>query len=383
MNSFTKITVKVRSNAIIACHAIVLLLFPFITILGQPIFPSYSLTNFVNNVTIRPVSHPTADANFITNNPQMNTAWANIGYHLSSDKLLLTWNQGIFNGAGNDIMIVCLDRFVSGTADVRLLLADNTYTQSLTLNFTTGMIESPNSVEVRFYNYFTDYGNTIYSAAYHPAGKAIDIASFYSGSLMIKGIEFTNTTNIYLDLIAVAATQNAVLPIKIEYFNVSNFGGLPTLSWKIAYQMNASQIEIERSTDGTRFSKIGTIHLIPDFYVPYNISFTDSSALKNEKYFYRLKMVDLNHTYSFSDIKTFRYQKEDKPGIFVSFDPITNNILLIGTPVNKNYSLQTIYGQVVRKGLLTNRITNLDIKGLPHGIYLFVTENYSVTKIFF
>lgn len=181
---------------------------------AQPVFPGYSLTNFINNVARIPASHANADVSFITNNSQMNRGWANITYLPANapDTMLLTWNQGILNGPGIDILIVCLNNSYSGKADIRLLLSDGTYTASHNLDFTAGMIvSSTGSMTIEYYNCIALQTTLTESSTFTPAAKEIDIASFYNGALSVKGVEFSHPIIPTPDILTVAMTQNATI----------------------------------------------------------------------------------------------------------------------------------------------------------------------------
>ncbi len=145
----------------------------------------------------------------------MNTGWANIDHvpgATVSDTILLTWNQGFFNGPGIDFLIVCFNNSYSGKADVRLLLSDGTYTAIQTVNLISGMVVSTGGVMVLNYNNcLALQSSPIEMGLFVPAAKEIDIAAFYNGPLAIMGIEFTNPVNPNPDIITIAMTQNAVI----------------------------------------------------------------------------------------------------------------------------------------------------------------------------
>jgi gliding motility-associated-like protein len=187
------------------------------TAFAQPTFSGYTLSNFINNLARRPASHPTADAGFITNNSQMNKGWANICLVSNppppiSDTILLTWNQGIFNGAGVDILVVCLNKSFSGKGNIRLKLSDGSYTATQLVNFTTGMINSSGgNISIQYYNCTLLATTTIETGMFIPAAKEIDIASFYNGSLAVVGFEMTNPITPIPDFLTIAMTQHGIL----------------------------------------------------------------------------------------------------------------------------------------------------------------------------
>ncbi len=197
-------------------YTLALLFFSSGVLFAQPSFPGYTLSNFINNVAHRPLSHPNADVSFITNNSQMNKGWINLCFvGINSpvrDTLLLTWNQGVLDGPGNDIMIVCLNNSYSGKGDIRLLLSDGTYSASQNINFTTGMLlSSGGNINIEYYNCLALQVTPTETGSYRPAAKPLDIASFYTGPLAVMGVELTNPSAPTPDFLTIAVTQIARL----------------------------------------------------------------------------------------------------------------------------------------------------------------------------
>lgn len=341
---------------------------------AQASIPGYTLSNFVNNVVQRPQSHLHADASFITNNPNLNTSWWNLG-DLSGPPtvLLLTWNNPIFNGTGNDIMIVCLNSTLSGKANVRLLLTDDTYTNTLNINFTTQMLNSPNVVAIKAYQ--TGESAVINGGYWRPAGKPVDIASFYTGPLAVKGIEFNNYETQNLDLIAVASTQNAILPITLSAFTGNLVDNTPMLFWQTESEIDASHFEIERSIDGISFTKIATINAITDGRRNASYQYLDNTASNGNRYYYRIKMVDLEGTFKRSSVININRQTAGLSDFVIMQSPGSQNVILMSDKIGQQYHLISANGTVVAKGIVTNTKTMIPTISLPSGMYFLQLNN--------
>jgi hypothetical protein len=108
--------------------------------------------------------------------------------------------------------------------------------------------------------------------------------------------------SILLDDITIAAT----LPVSIVSFNAQRAGNTNLLTWKTSQEQNSSKFVIERSTDGGRnFSDIGEVAAAGNSNTERNYRFVDKAPVKGINY-YRLRMVDLNSTAKYSDIKNVR-----------------------------------------------------------------------------
>jgi endonuclease/exonuclease/phosphatase family metal-dependent hydrolase len=90
----------------------------------------------------------------------------------------------------------------------------------------------------------------------------------------------------------------SVLPVKISAFTASALNGKGNLlGWEVSQEVNVKLYEIERSADGTRFEKIGTV--AQSGLPKYN--FTDVLPHSGENY-YRLKIVDEDGRFEYSAI---------------------------------------------------------------------------------
>jgi hypothetical protein len=99
-----------------------------------------------------------------------------------------------------------------------------------------------------------------------------------------------------------AVTIATPLPIHLLEFKGVYKEGTNVLLWKTALEDNASHFEVERSTDGTQFSKIGTVGMKGTGYA---YTFVDNRVQAGINY-YRLKMIDLDDSYIYSRIITIR-----------------------------------------------------------------------------
>ncbi|MEO5501001.1 MAG: T9SS type A sorting domain-containing protein [Ginsengibacter sp.] len=95
------------------------------------------------------------------------------------------------------------------------------------------------------------------------------------------------------------------LPVTLTDFQVQRSGITNTVSWKTSQELNSSYFLIQRSNDGSNFTEIGRVKAAGKSATIKNYSFADAAPKKGINY-YRIKMVDLDNSGRFSDIKNIR-----------------------------------------------------------------------------
>ncbi len=88
------------------------------------------------------------------------------------------------------------------------------------------------------------------------------------------------------------------VPVNLTEFNVKLVNNTAQLNWKAENPQNFSHFEIERSSDGIYFSKIG----IAATSNSNQYNFIDNNLPQTNMVFYRLKMVDIDGHFEFSKI---------------------------------------------------------------------------------
>lgn len=88
-----------------------------------------------------------------------------------------------------------------------------------------------------------------------------------------------------------------VLPVTLTNFNGRNNGNTNILTWVVENEINLSRYELQRSINGRDFTGIATLNATGSG----NYTYTDAD-IKSPVYFYRLKSIDIDGTYSYSSI---------------------------------------------------------------------------------
>ena len=94
------------------------------------------------------------------------------------------------------------------------------------------------------------------------------------------------------------ATITTPLPVELTSFTTNVVNGKVLLTWETATEVNNSGFSIERSIDNKKFSEVAFIKGKGTSTEKSIYNFTDKSALSG-KYYYRLKQIDFDGTYSY------------------------------------------------------------------------------------
>ena len=182
------------------------------------------------------------------------------------------------------------------------------------------------------------------------------------------------------------------LPLEITAFTVSKEKSNAFLAWQTASEKNASHFEIERSRDGSTFTKIGVVKAFGNSSVEQKYAFTDDATVSGSNY-YRIKSLDVDGKIQYSKVQSLNFTK---PITAKAYPNPTKDELSVEIDVDRNagevfIELYNAVGkQVYQKKIQTDK-DNLNLtvpmNDLPVGAYLIrlksasETWQHKVTKI--
>jgi PKD repeat protein len=164
------------------------------------------------------------------------------------------------------------------------------------------------------------------------------------------------------------------LPVSLLSFEGYHYNDNNILKWQTTNEIDNSHFEIERSTDGISFEKIGSVDGGVNSNIVRKYSFVDplNSLISREKLYYRLKIVSLSG------------QPEYSKTIAITINTTSNDLLLslqpnpfnraIGATVQLK-SATTINMQLID---MTGRLIYNEGRRLPAGIHSLVYEKLDV-----
>jgi hypothetical protein len=174
----------------------------------------------------------------------------------------------------------------------------------------------------------------------------------------------------------VTVDENCILPIYLSSFTGENEGNTNHLYWVTEQEINSSHFEIERSNNAIDFYYIGRANA--NETNPYE--FIDEVPLVGDNY-YRLKMIDLDGSYSYS--KIINIKTELNKLNFMLFPNPINDILTYRfyTPMSESLQIQifNISGEeVLCIDKETDNLINvvvLELNNLISGFYTIVIKH--------
>ncbi|MBS1946512.1 MAG: T9SS type A sorting domain-containing protein [Bacteroidetes bacterium] len=164
-------------------------------------------------------------------------------------------------------------------------------------------------------------------------------------------------------------TSNIPLPVTLLSFGATVNSGAVNLNWQTSSEINFSYFAVQRSADGTNWSEIAKIEGEGASGNSRYYSAADYDPI-NGAALYRLQMVDLNGTYSYSDIVTVKINGPGT-GFFVA-PTLVSSSLSVSLPDN-GPAVAFVYnlsGQLVKKYELHNAVTAIDLGFLNKGLYV-------------
>jgi hypothetical protein len=123
-----------------------------------------------------------------------------------------------------------------------------------------------------------------------------------SGNVFIgNGMDGTGFNDTFLDNLTIGDIFDSPLPIELLHFDAEvNNGASVKCDWSTASERNNDFFNLERSADGMNWSAIGEINGAINSTETITYDFIDYAPLLGLSY-YRLKQVDLDGKYSYSD----------------------------------------------------------------------------------
>ncbi len=154
--------------------------------------------------------------------------------------------------------------------------------------------------------------------------------------------------------------------------------GVSHITWSVSIQLNNEKYVIEHSKDGRNFSPIGQIAGDGTSNETKHYEYIHTSPSIGINY-YRIKQVDYDGKYSFSDIASVRYDGSGETSIYPN--PVTSEVT-ITTTASTSLQIMDVYGRVLTKQDISEGQNTINLAELPTGILIFVVgdQRFKVLK---
>jgi len=213
------------------------------------------------------------------------------------------------------------------------------------------------------------------------AGSRIQGLAFAEDKLYAAGYgQFPGTLGVVARYLF---AQGGPVPVSLIDFKAVLQNKSIMLQWEIATEKNLNSFVIERSADGNRFLPINRVVALGAGTFARNYSIIDKQPLEGIN-FYRLKMVDVDGKFTYSNIVAVKINSDKKLQIFPN--PAKEILFVEANGNNKNATFEIIdaVGRKLKKiQILLNGKTSfsVDISNLPKGIYNLILFKDQKTEI--
>lgn len=173
---------------------------------------------------------------------------------------------------------------------------------------------------------------------------------------------------------------SGVVPVRLISFTAKKQGTSALLNWATSMELNSSRFDVERSADGNIFIKAGTVQAQGNSSVISNYSFTDAAPFKGANY-YRLKEINTDDTYEYSDIKKLEFNTGSVEAV-VYPNPVTNTLYIKNLHGNNVIELINTNGKMIKTINASSSTKDIDMSMLAKGVYLLkITESNALSTV--
>ncbi len=159
-----------------------------------------------------------------------------------------------------------------------------------------------------------------------------------------------------------------VLPLHLIGFSGVKQAGCTQLQWQTADESNTKLFEIERSSDGKNFTKVATLNSAGTGNSSYSIH---DDVVYSDKIFYRLKIIDRDGRFSYSQIIWLNSNTDGKIIIYPNPAMDLININIGSTGILKTKAgIFDVNGRLMQNVLINADQQQIDVHTLAKGAYL-------------
>jgi len=172
------------------------------------------------------------------------------------------------------------------------------------------------------------------------------------------------------------------VPVELTLFAAVPKGNEIILSWSTATELNNLGFEIQRSIEGNEFFTIGFVNGHGTTTEQQNYTYTDKN-LENGEYYYRLKQVDYDGSYEYSDVVEVDFAafnsyllEQNYPN---PFNPTTTISFNVAEKSNVKISILNSIGEELAEVLNEEKEAGyhqveFNAANLPSGVYFYQLE---------
>jgi hypothetical protein len=172
---------------------------------------------------------------------------------------------------------------------------------------------------------------------------------------------------------------NSILPVELKEFSVVKNGKKAELNWTTAFERNNEGFEVHRSTDKENYTVIATVRGQGNSEGDVTYQTFDNSPIAGVNY-YRLKQIDTDGEFEYSDVKSIEFAPEVSVNIYPTLvkkgEQITFEIKGVSNS-DFTFIVTDIAGKLIEQGTVSRFSGNYFISttNLSSGVYVVDLNN--------
>lgn len=176
------------------------------------------------------------------------------------------------------------------------------------------------------------------------------------------------------------------LPVTWLYFRGKTVSKDNILDWATANEQNSKQFDVERSLNGTSFSRIGIVNAAGNSNQTNTYQYTDHDIdrLNSDVMFYRLKQIDVDGKFKYSNIVRLRYTEKNTVNTIVYPNPTPGLVtILVGdnSLVGTMAALYDMNGRLMESIKINANSQQVNLGKYVNGTYFIKLNNGEVLRI--
>ncbi len=175
-----------------------------------------------------------------------------------------------------------------------------------------------------------------------------------------------------------AAVSCGVLPVTWLSFSAKKVNANAHLEWRTAQEQRCSLYEVERSTDGVNYQKVGQ-QICRNSQAAQNYNYVDVNPGKGI-FYYRLRQVDTDGKFDYSAVRKVSFGEDGDIRVYPN--PTRDVVQITNLPGNSDIRLYDASGRMVLQSRSGQAFTTLQVSHLPSGLYeLLITTSAGERKV--
>jgi hypothetical protein len=165
----------------------------------------------------------------------------------------------------------------------------------------------------------------------------------------------------------IVASDATALPVELLYFYGEKEGENVCLDWQTATELNNSDFEIEWSTDGINFEKIGEVAGNGTTTEIQFYDFLHKNPVNGFNY-YRLKQVDFDGAFEYSEVITITMERLNDKIVNIFPNPVRNELNIVDG--QGQATIYNMLGQPVQQFAVSRGQFTINTSELAKGQYI-------------